>query len=81
MVFSRPEDDLETLIVNLTSDDTVSLALLTKVVKLESIDDVKFELSRVLEEFDTGMVPECDEDGSVWFGKTSTLSDLMMSAA
>lgn len=78
MVPGRPEDDLGTLtIVELRLDDIVSLVLLTK----EPIDDVKFERSRVVEEFDTDMVAEYDGEDSVWFGKTPILSDLMMSAA
>lgn len=77
MVPSRLEDDLETLtIVELRLDDIVSLVL-TK----EPIDDVKFERSRVVEEFDTDMVAEYDGEDAVWFGKTPILSDLMMSAA
>lgn len=78
MVPGRLEDDLETLtIVELRLDDIVSLVLLTK----EPIDDVKFERSRVVEEFDTDMVAEYDGEDAVWFGKTPILSDLMMSAA
>lgn len=48
------------MIVEPTSDDMVSLVLLTNKVTAEPIEDVEFECSSVIEEFDTDMVAEYD---------------------
>ena len=44
-----------------TSDEVVSLVLWTNKVTVEPIEDVEFECSNAIEEFDTDMVAEYDE--------------------
>ena len=48
------------MIVEPTSDDTVSLVFWTNKVTVEPIEDVEFEWSNVVEEFATDMVAEYD---------------------